>query len=199
MRGLRERLRAPRAEANEGGFTLIELLIYSALLLLVVSLVGSIMISGITNQAKITNSTKSTTDSQVAIESIGLGVRNATSLTSPTLARPLLVVQTYGRGAAANQVCQAWFYSAAEHSIRTTTTPVRTKIGLPTAAQLRTWILVAEDVFPVDSTTAIFTTSGRTVTLSFATEGEAGSRQIVRTDLASRQPNPGSGATECAV
>ncbi|BDI23915.1 prepilin-type N-terminal cleavage/methylation domain-containing protein [Herbiconiux sp. L3-i23] len=192
MRRLKERLR------RDDGFTLIELVIYSALLLLVLGIVGSVMVSGITNQARITDTTSSTTESQTAVESLGLGVRNATAINSPTVSRPLLIVKTYKRGATADLQCQAWYYSATERTIRAKVTN-NTKIGIPSASQLRTWTLLAENVAPVDSSTPIFQTSGRTVTVNFVVRSDAGSGQIVTTSIASRQNTVGGAPSECVL
>lgn len=183
-----------RFPQEDRGFTLVELLVYSALLGLVMVIVASILVSGVTNQARVTQSGQSTSQAQQAMVSLGNGVRNATALNSPTASSPLLVVDTTTRSSAASTVCQAWYYSSAEKSIRTKTAPATgTKISIPTASQLTGWDLVASNVSPVTTGASIFQVSGASVTASFSVTTNRGAKQTLTSTFSSRQPIPGSG------
>jgi len=189
---------SPDSARRDDGFTLIELIIYSALLLLVMGLTGSILINGMTNQARITETAVATSEAQVAAESIGNGVRNAQAISSPTAASPFLVVLTVGRGENATPSCQAWYYSAAARELRTTTTSPGTRIAVPSSSQFATWTLLAEDVDPV-SGTLMLNTAGRTVNVAYAVEPDQGATQVIQTSFTSRQPAGTGDLGQCVL
>ena len=162
-RGLVRRLR------DEGdGFTLIELIVYGILLVSVLLIVGSIMISTLGVERIVRESTTATTAAQLAATSIETGVRNSSAVELTAIGSDqLLVARTAGTtpGSIAWR-CQAWYYSAAAGTIRSTTSssdsaPISVPTGEPTAWSLLTSNIVAP------TSGAIFTNSGNSVTIYF--------------------------------
>lgn len=159
---------------REDGFTLTEMLVAAALFSLVILVAGGIFLGQFRAQQQVSAVTSTTTDAQLAGTSIDEGIRNSSGFKLTAVGGDQLLVARVAGGASTLQwTCRAWYYSAVNKTIRTTTVTPGTPMAAPNATQLATWTLVVKGVQPRTSTT-VFTTSGATVTVSFnATTGDA--------------------------
>jgi hypothetical protein len=155
-----------RFRTDERGLTLIELLVYMVLLVLVLIVAGGFLGSTLIQSKTVRAVDDNSTAAQLVADSIESGIRNSSdySLTSPVGTDQMLVARVASKGATLSWSCAAWYYSAAEGSIRMTRSS--TQIVAPTTAQFATWTLLHAGVHPISGTT-IFTTSGRRLTIAF--------------------------------
>ena len=182
----------PRTEDPEAGFTLIELIVYSALLLLVLSVVAGLFISGLNTATRVRTVANASTAGQIVADSVETNIRNASDfqLTVPTGTDQFLVARTAQRGATLAWSCIAWYYSASgTGSILFKQSA--TAIPAPTAADLSTWVLLNQGVSPVSGTT-IFSSAGQRLTVNF--KGLAGDHPpvIITSSATSRAGASGS-------
>lgn len=172
--------RLSRLRDESAGLTLIELIVYSMLLMGVLVIVGSIMMSTLSIDRVVRDSTQSATAAQLAATSVEAGVRNATDAKLTDIgADQLLVVRTVGSDPnAVSWKCMAWYFSASAGTLRTTTTASdAVAVGVP-ASEPTTWTLLASGIAAPGSG-AIFTHSGNSVTLYFvATTHDSGPLDI---------------------
>lgn len=182
-----------RAEGtSENGFTLIELIVYSALLILVLSVVGGLFISGLNTATTVRIMTNASTAGQIVADSVETNIRNASDfqLTVPSGTDQFLVARTAQRGTTLAWSCVGWYYSASGNgSIRFKQSDVA--ILAPTASELSTWILLDEGISPTSGTT-IFSSSGQRLTMTF--KGLAGDHPpvIITSSATSRAGASGS-------
>ncbi|MBG6213159.1 Tfp pilus assembly protein PilW [Cryobacterium sp. CAN_C3] len=179
-------------ETSETGFTLIELIVYSALLLLVLSVVGGLFVSGLKTATAVRTMTNASSAGQIVADSVETNIRNASDfqLTIPSGTDQLLVARTAQRGTTLTWSCIAWYYSAAGtgairfHQSNAAILP-------PTASELSTWVLLNEGVKPASGTT-IFTSAGQRLTMTF--KGLAGDHPpvIITSSATSRAGSSGS-------
>ncbi|MFC4242437.1 type II secretion system protein J [Gryllotalpicola reticulitermitis] len=176
LRLLRTRLR--HAAVAEGGFTLIELMIYSALLLVVLMIVGGLMANVQKAGDKIEATNGQTTDAQQVATVIRTMVSNASALsesfpqTTASSANPggdvLIMARTQSRSAPAPDQweCVAWFYDSVGHAIYQETSD--TAIAFPTGGPSGSWTMLAHYVAPSDTTQQAITASANSVTLNLS-------------------------------
>ena len=138
--------------ADESGFTLIELLIYSLLLSFVVAIAGGMIFSAVTASRTVTSMTQNSTAGQLVADSVVTGIRNSSDfrLSDTVGDDQLLVARRAGSSTTINWSCVAWYYSAADNSVRVISSA--TAILPPTPAELATWTLLADNVQPVSGT-----------------------------------------------
>jgi Tfp pilus assembly protein PilW len=180
---------------SETGFTLIELIVYSALLLLVMSVVGGFFISGLETATAVRTMTNASTSGQIVADSVETNIRNASDfqLTVPGGTDQFLVARTAQRGSTLSWTCIAWYYSAAgSGSIRFKQSS--TAILAPTASELSTWILLNEGIVPA-SGTSIFSSSGQRLTMTF--KALAGDRPPVVITSSATSRAGASGSLAC--
>ncbi|HRN30287.1 MAG TPA: hypothetical protein PK890_11395, partial [Terrimesophilobacter sp.] len=111
-------------------------LIYGILLVSVLLIVGSILISTLGIERMVRESTIATSNAQLTATSIENGVRNATAVNLTAVGSDqVLMARTAGADPfSLSCVCRAWYYSAANGTIRTTTSANdSTPIASPTA------------------------------------------------------------------
>lgn len=156
-----------RLRQDDDGLTLVELIVYGILLISVLLIVGSIMISTLGVERVVRESTTATTAAQLAATSIETGVRNSSAVNLSSVGSDqLLVARTAGTGATVAWRCQAWYYSAASGTIRTTSSASdAAPIAAPTA-EPTTWTLLASNI-DAPTSGVIFTNSGNSVTIYF--------------------------------
>ncbi|MFC5503081.1 type II secretion system protein J [Lysinimonas soli] len=178
---------------GDDGFTLVELLISCVLLGIILTVVGSLLVSLITTPKSVTARIDTSNAAQLVLRSIDNGVRNSSDfrLTSPQGNDQLLVARTAQSGATIAWVCSAWYYSATDGSIRSTvsTTTIATA---PDAATVAGWTLLDSGVTP-SSGTGIFTVVGQQLLVSFndVPAGQS-SPQTMTTSVYSRAGSTGS-------
>lgn len=161
--GLSHRLRD-----ESDGLTLIELIIYGILLASLLLIVGSIIISTLGVERIVRESTTATTAAQLAATSIETGVRNSTAVNLASVGSDqLLVARTAGTDP--NSIawrCQAWYFSAATGTIRTTSSASDSAPIVTPSSEPTTWALLASNIVAPTSG-VIFTNSGNSVTIYF--------------------------------
>ncbi|MDH6238061.1 hypothetical protein [Cryobacterium sp. CG_9.6] len=156
-----------RDASTDTGFTLIELLVYSALLVVVGSVVVGLFLSGQTTVARVRDVTLAANSAQVVADSVATNIRNSTdfSLSMPSGTDQFLVARTAQRDDPLTWGCVAWYYSSVGSGsiyFRQSSTAILS----PTTAELATWLLVDGGVTPV-SGTRIFTASGQQLSMGF--------------------------------
>ena len=183
---------------NESGFTLVELLVACMLLVVVMLGVASLMVTLIKAPRLVTSRMDAANSGEVMVRSIEQGIRNSSNfrLTTPSGADQLLVARTAQASATLTWVCAAWYFSAADGSIRyhqsLTAIP-----AVPTSADLASWSVLGSAVAP-SSGTGIFAVSGQELVTSFtvAAAGQSGqsTAQLISTSVFSRGGSTGSPA-----
>lgn len=170
--------------ARDGGFTLIELLVTMGLLVIVVSVTGTILINGLRVQAKEQGIASGTGSAQSLSRSIGRGIGNASSVTveTATAAGQLLharVVSTTSSGTTA-AVCEAWYYSQTYSSLFTTTGSALTAVPTITSATVAPagWTVLAAGV-GAPSHTPFTQPSSNQVAVNLTVSAGAGAPPIV--------------------
>lgn len=196
MRTLIERIR------DERGITLIELIIYSALMVVIITIVGGILGVALTGQRDIAASSSGSNSGQLVAQSISTGVRSATEITVKTVSpsTQMLIIRTPGKAATASARCQAWYFTTdnggAVYSKSSTSA-----IPTPTAAQLATWTKLASGVQLSTRTGAPATiltadsTPTRSVTFEWAMSNAASKPILISSTASTRQTVTGS--TSC--
>lgn len=184
-------VRAPdRAEvlpALDSGLTLVELLITLGLLVLVISVTGSILVTGLRVQVSEQGIAGGTGAAQALTRSIARGVGNASSFTvdGATAAGQLLharVVSTSAAGSTA-AACQAWYYSPIYSSLfaRTATTALSSAPTVSSSTVAPTgWTLLASGVSLPSGTSAPFAALSSTqLAVNMTVTAGTGARPVV--------------------
>lgn len=154
---------------RESGFTLVELLVSSMLAILILTIAGSILLSGLRTQETATSVTDATTSAQQIARSVQAGVRNASalSLTTPTADSELLLARVFDsadNSAAAH--CQAWYYTTQNNGAVYTATSAG-PIAAPSTLPASGWTLLGSGVSPQSSGGPVFNTPAGRVELTF--------------------------------
>ena len=157
--------KSPSLKPEESGFTLIELLVYALLLSVVIAIAGGMIFSAVTASKTVTGMTENSTTGQLVANSVVTGIRNSSDfqLSDTVGADQLLVARRAGSSTTINWSCVAWYYSAADSSVRFTSSA--SPILPPTPAELATWTLLANNVQP-GSGTHIFSALNERLSMS---------------------------------
>ncbi len=153
-----------RRVREDDGFSLTELLVVVLLLGLVMSVVAGIYVSSTRTQVTVQTVSHATTQAQSAIESIGRAVRMATEVHQ--VDANTISARVPGSESTVSFACVAWHYDAVAHSLRFQTFPDDTPIAAPSAAEVASWTLIAENVEPVNGS-AIYGWDGRSLAIAF--------------------------------
>lgn len=169
-----KRLRVTRDE-NEAGFTLPELLIYCILLAIVMTIIGSMLISSLRTERTVDRVVSASTTAQLAIKSIQYGVRNASAHVLPPLTNgnQLLLARVAKPDVEDLEwSCRAWYFDRSKGEIRYRESDL--PITEPSATELEDWTLLAERVTAKSGTTIFGTSGSQEVTVGFtvATGGD---------------------------
>ena len=180
------RLRALRDD--DQGVTMIELLMYSLLLGLVISLVGSILISSMFAERTVREVISATTKAQLAADSISTGIRNSSAYDVVAVGGDQMLRARVARGVVgSNQVtwkCAAWYYSATLKTISFKESA--TAIAAPgSTTVLKTWTVLADGVSPSSGST-IFTDTTPTLAIAFRTAAGDDPPGSIKTSAVSR-------------
>jgi type II secretory pathway pseudopilin PulG len=170
------------ARRREEGFGLVELIIYIALTLIILSAVGGVVISMVRVQNQVMNAANSAEEAQLVTRSIGAGVRNATALDLQTVGAgdQIFRMRTATSAANASWFCVAWYYNAADKSLRTKTSP--NAIATPNSSELVSWELVSAGITPVQAT-PVMQLSGTTLRLQFSSQLANEPPIVIRTSV----------------
>lgn len=177
---------------DDRGFTLIEVLISMGLFAIVITIVGSMIVSSLTADRTVREVTSSTTDGQLVATLVSDTVRNSTAVqVTPVTGQQSMTLRmrTTAGGAAR---CQAFFFDATVGSMyqRSSTTT----IALPTPGAVGSeWTLVSTGIVPITgsggATTPVFAAQGtRGVALSFTVDGQSGPASLIVTAATGRGP-----------
>jgi prepilin-type N-terminal cleavage/methylation domain-containing protein len=144
---------------RESGFTLVELLISSALAVLILTIAGGLLLSGMRTQETATSVTDATISAQQIARSVQGGVRNASALSMTVGGDPgseLLLARVIGSGTdSAAMHCQAWYYTTQNGGAVYTTTSVAA-IAAPGGPPISGWTLLGTGVSPSASGGPVF-------------------------------------------
>jgi len=178
---------------QDDGFTLIEMIIASMIMVVVLAIVGALIGSASTTSKRVSSLTGQSTAAQLASESIERGIRNSSDflLTSPGGTDQLLVARTAQGGSTLVWTCVAWYYSAADGSIRYTMSP--TAIAAPSATALSHWTLLAANVQPSNGT-GIFSGSTPNLTIGFTGQSSGAGPVAINSTVVSRAGSSGTPA-----
>jgi prepilin-type N-terminal cleavage/methylation domain-containing protein len=134
---------------NDRGFSLVELLIAMSLFAVIITIVGSIIISALTADRTVREVTGSTTSGQLVVNVIEETVRNSTAVFVDPDADGVSVFAVARTTAGGTARCQAWFYDNEvgaffEQSNATAIVP-------PTPGDVGAdWTLLSSGVAPID-------------------------------------------------
>lgn len=177
---------------SDAGFTLVELLISSALVSVVVIVIGGVLISSMRADETVRTVTASTTDGQLVVNVIEGGVRNSTAITVSTAADGVsrfAVARVAGPGGAE---CVAWFYDASLDTIYSRTSP--SAITAPTPGSVGTaWTPLSGGIVPdadgAGTQYPVFAAEGaRGLALRYAVETGTGPSSLFITTITGRAP-----------
>jgi len=191
---------APGEEPADEGLTLIELLIYMVLAVVVLFIVGGLLITSLTSEQKVRDSTQASNVGQLVAQSVGQGVRNATAMKVIDLGggSQLLMVRTASVTTSQAWVCEAWYFGGGE--VRTIRTSPASAI--PTSpANIATWTLLGTGIKSVSGgavvtplpITAPLITEPRSIQLTFDVTTGTGKPVRINTAATSLQPKLSSG------
>lgn len=185
---------APRfRESSEGGFTLVELLVYMLLAVVILTIVGGVLINSLRVEAQVRDASAAADTAQLASQSLGRGIRNASAIevTQPDSDSVLVRTRSIDSQDTGDWFCNAW-YVGADRQLRWTNSP--DAITSPTAAEAATWLLLAEGVAPTGGS-PIFELEAdeRSLNVTFTVENGDGVPILLDTTIVSRQPEPSTG------
>lgn len=181
-----------RGRVSDRGFSLMELLIAMSLFAVVVTVVGSIIVSALTADRTVRDVTGSTTDGQLVVNVIEETVRNSTAVSidpDPDGSSIYAVARTTAGGAAR---CQAWFYDNETGTIFGRTSAVT--IVPPTPGSVSSdWTALSAGVAPIVDNSGVavpvFALDGtRGLAVSFSVDGGAGVSSLFITTATGRAP-----------
>lgn len=178
---------------DDDGFTLVELVIAAMILVLVLAVVGAMMSSLSSTSRTVNSMTATTTSAQLAAESVERGIRNSSDflLTSPSGNDQFLVARTAQGTSTLTWTCVAWYYSAADGSIRYTMSP--SAIAAPTSTTLPQWTLLTRGVTP-NIGTGVFGGATPTLTIGFTGQSSGAGPVAINSTVVSRAGSSGTPA-----
>lgn len=151
---------------GDAGFTLIELIAAVAIFSVIFVVIGSIFMSLVRTHATVRDSTEAASAAQITVTTIEVGIRNSINFSLTNIgADQFLVARTASSGATLEWRCQAWYYNAADDTIRFLTTD-GVAIDVPTVTEAAGWLILAEGITPRNPAT-VFTKGGGELVLSF--------------------------------
>jgi hypothetical protein len=170
---------------REDGLGLVELIIYMALTLIILSAVGGVVISMVSVQNQVMGSANAAEQAQLISRSINSGVRNSTAVQLQAVngVDQILRVRTASGSSTAVWSCQAWYFNAAEQSLRMKTSG--NAIPTPSQSDLTGWTLLASGVSPVQGQT-IFLQNGTKLSIIFSEHVANETPIIIRTSVSQR-------------
>ncbi|MDX2024734.1 prepilin-type N-terminal cleavage/methylation domain-containing protein [Microcella sp.] len=180
------------ARTADSGFSLIELLISMLLFAVVITIVGSIILSALSADRTVRDVTGSTTDGQLVVNVIEETVRNSTAVfVDPDAdgASVFAVARTTAGGAAR---CQAWFYDNEVGVIYEQSSGAMIVPPTPGAVGAD-WTQLSAGVAPIDNGAGtvlpvIALDGTRGLALNFSVDGGAGVSSLFITSATGRAP-----------
>lgn len=194
--------RAKNKDARDRGFSLIELLVASSLSIIVLTIAGGILISGLRTQEMARTVTDAANIAQQIVRSVQAGVRNASAVTvssDATTGTQLLLARTIGSNPNSTAAsCQAWYYTPLDGgAVYTKRTTPASAISLPTGGPKGVWMILGTGITPSDPVTGkVFNApSGGRVELMF--DVAAGKHPYVLVNTMTYTPQSTSVSAPC--
>ena len=181
-----------RTRIDDRGFSLVELLISMLLFAVVITIVGSVILSALTADRRVRDVTGSTTDGQLVVNVIEATVRNSTAVFVDPDADGVSVFAVARTTAGGSVRCQAWFYDNAVGAILQRSSAAT--IAPPTPGSVNSeWTTLSDRIAPVNDNAGalipVFALEGkRGVALTFSVEGDSSSRSLFITTVTGRAP-----------
>jgi type II secretory pathway pseudopilin PulG len=169
-------------QKRESGFGLVELVIYIALTLIILSAVGSVVVSMVKVQNQVMDTANSSEQAQLVTRVIGSGVRNATALDLQTLPNgdQILRMRTATSAATPTWICSALYVDVPTKTIKSRSSAVA--IGTPTQQELSGWASLGSGISSVQGV-PILQLSGNTLRLQFSSQVAAETPIVIRTTI----------------
>lgn len=181
-----------RLRRGDAGFSLVELIVAMGLFGIVITIVGSVIISAITADRTVRNVTGSTTDGQLVVNIIEETVRNSTAVFVVTAADGVSTFATARTTAGGSARCQSWFYDDQEGAVFERSSA--TAVAAPNPGAVGTeWTLVSQGLAPVEdgagTPVAVFALDGtRGLSVNFTVDGGSGTSSLFITTVTGRAP-----------
>lgn len=183
----------PPTSRRDAGFTLIEMIVSTLLFSLVMVAVVGVFLSTSSAERTVRSMTSATSAGQLVTRSMEEGLTNAAVPIQVTAigGDALVLATTASKGTALGWSCSAWYYSADDGTIRSTSSAGA--ITGVTASSQRSWTLLADDVSAIGST-PVFGPAGTTdaVDVSFRVDGGQAGHVAFETTITSQTTVNGS-------
>lgn len=181
-----------RLRVNDRGFSLMELLIAMSLFAVIVTVVGSIIVSALTADRTVRDVTGSTTDGQLVVNVIEQTVRNSTAVFVDPDADGVSVFAVARTTAGGTARCQAWFYDNEAGAVFARSSSVT--IVPPTPGSVGSdWTQLSAGIAPIEDNAGtavpVFALDGtRGLAVNFSVDGGAGVSSLFITTATGRAP-----------
>jgi len=181
-----------RLRSSDRGFSLIELLIAMSLFAVVITVVGSIIVSSLTADRTVREVTGTTTNGQLIVNVIEETVRNSTAVSvdpDPDGVSVFAVARTTAGGTAR---CQAWFYDNEVGTVFQRSSA--TAIVPPSPGSVSSdWTAISSGIAPIEDDAGtlvpVFALDGtRGLAVSFSVDGGSGTSSLFITTVTGRAP-----------
>jgi prepilin-type N-terminal cleavage/methylation domain-containing protein len=181
-----------RLRSSDRGFSLIELLIAMSLFAVVVTVVGSIIVSSLTADRTVREVTGTTTNGQLIVNVIEETVRNSTAVSVDPDADGVSVFAVARTTAGGAARCQAWFYDNEVGTVFQRS--AATAIVPPTPGSVSAdWTAISSGIAPIEDNSGtlvpVFALDGtRGLAVSFSVDGGSGTSSLFITTVTGRAP-----------
>jgi hypothetical protein len=133
---------------------MVELIVAASLGVLVILVVGGLMYSGSTTERSVRTLSAATANGQLAVANVERSIRNSSDFKldpfNPVAPDQFLVARVAGSASVLTWTCYAWYYSAADKTLRTMTS--NSAIARPTVVAQRSWTLLSDGLVPSGGT-----------------------------------------------
>lgn len=181
-----------RTRAADSGFSLVELIISVGLFAVIMTIVGSIVISSYQADRTVRTVTGSTTDGQLIANVIEEAVRNSTAVSVSTAADGISMYATVRSTVGGSARCIAWFYDSETDTVFQQVSATAITAPLPGEVGQAWTSLGGNVVRDADSTGTpypVFAAQGtRGLTVRFAVDGDSGPASLFITSVTGRAP-----------
>jgi type II secretory pathway pseudopilin PulG len=145
-------MRAKRPRADDG-FTMVELIVAASLGVLVILVVAGLMYSGSTTERSVRTLSAATANGQLASANVEKSIRNSSAFEFLAVAAGDQFLRATVASSASALTCtySAWYFSAADKTLRTMTSS--SVILPPTVAAQRSWTLLSDGLIPASGAT----------------------------------------------
>lgn len=182
----------PRLRRDDAGFSLIELLVAMGLFGIIITIVGSVIISALTADRTVREVTTSTTDGQLVVNIIEETVRNSTAVSVETAADGVSTFATARTTAGGTPRCQSWFYDDETGAVFERSSATAVDAPIPGAVSDE-WTSVSQGLAPIVDDAGdpipVFALAGtRGISVSFSVDGGSGTSSLFITTVTGRAP-----------